>query len=290
MLRQLKINQSITTKDSESIGLYFSEVSKIPLLKDNEEQELFEKIAAGDEKALTTVINANLRFVISVAKQYQNKGIKIEDLINDGNEGLIKAAKKFDNSRGFKFISYAVWWIRQSILQSLVDHSRLIRLPNNQVNLISKFNKINAKLEQKYEREPSPQELEDALEELGLDKKIKDTYQLNLKVSSLDTPITDDDNMCLSDVIPNENSLSPDDGFLKESLKKDVLTVLKRLTGKQKDILCMYYGIGEYEAMTLEEIGSKLNLTRERVRQIKDLSIRILKSRNNSKILKQHMH
>lgn len=289
-MRQLKIGQSITNKDSESIGLYFSEVSKIPLLKDHEEQELFDKIAAGDEKALATVIKANLRFVISVAKQYQNKGIKIEDLINDGNEGLIKAAKKFDNSRGFKFISYAVWWIRQTILQSLVDNSRLIRLPNNQVNLLSKFNKINANLEQKYEREPSPEELEDALEELGLDKKIKDSYQLNLRVSSLDTPITEDENMSLSDIIPNQNSLSPDDDFLKESLKKDIIRVLNRLSDKQRDILCMYYGIGDYEAMTLEEIGNKLNLTRERVRQIKDLSIRILKSRNNCKILKQHMH
>ena len=289
-MRQLKISQSITNKESDSIGLYFSEVSKIPLLKDDEEQELFDKIAVGDENALDIVIKANLRFVISVAKQYQNKGIKIEDLINDGNEGLIKAAKKFDNSRGFKFISYAVWWIRQTILQSLVDHSRLIRLPNNQVNLLSKFNKINANLEQKYEREPSPEEIEDALEELGLDKKIKDSYQLNLKVSSLDTPITEDENMCLSDIIPNQNSLSPDDDFLKESLKKDVIRVLNRLSDKQRDILCMYYGIGDYEAMTLEEIGNKLNLTRERVRQIKDLSIRILKSRNNCKILKQHMH
>lgn len=286
-LRQLKIYKSITKRDTESINAYFAEVSQIPLLTDQQEYDLFQKVAEGDKKALDKVVQSNLRFVISVAKQYQNQGVGLEDLISDGNVGLIKAATRFDNSRGFKFISYAVWWIRQSIMQSISEHSRIIRLPVNHVNSINKINRINSKLEQELEREPTMEELSQALD--GLDIKIKDSLLLNVKMTSLDSPVKEGEDLFLYDIIENKNAERPDDGFIQESLLSDIEKVLKRLNNRQRTILCMYYGIMGFQQMTLEEIGEYFSLTRERVRQIRDFGIRMLKNRNNSKILKQHI-
>ncbi len=286
-LRQLKIYKSITKRDTESINAYFAEVSQIPLLTDQQEYYLFQKVAEGDKKALDKVVQSNLRFVISVAKQYQNQGVGLEDLISEGNVGLIKAATRFDNSRGFKFISYAVWWIRQSIMQSISEHSRIIRLPVNHVNSINKINRINSKLEQELEREPTIDELSQALD--GLDIKIKDSLLLNIKMTSLDSPVKEGEDLFLYDVIENKNAERPDDGFIQESLLSDIEKVLKRLNNRQRTILSMYYGIMGFQQMTLEEIGEYFSLTRERVRQIRDFGIRMLKNRNNSKILKQHI-
>ncbi len=286
-MRQLKIHKSITKRETESINSYFAEVSQIPLLTDNQEFELFQKVSEGDEVALGKVVKANLRFVISVAKQYQNQGVSFEDLISEGNFGLIKAAKKFDNSRGFKFISYAVWWIRQSMMQSISEHSRVIRLPVNHINAINKVNRIGVRLEQELEREPTLEELANVLE--GLDIKGKDAQIVNIKVTSLDAPVKDGEDMFLYDIIVNENSLSPDNAFVQESLISDLEKVLKGLGSRHRTILCMYYGIMGFQPMTLEEIGEYFELTRERVRQIKDLAIRLLKNRINSKILKQHI-
>lgn len=286
-MRQLKITKSITKRESESISLYLSEVSQIPLLKDGEEHELFQKITQGDKQAFQKVINANLRFVISVAKQYQNQGLELNDLINEGNLGLIKAATKFDTSRGFKFISYAVWWIRQSIMQSIAENCRIIRLPNNHINSLNKINRIGARLEQTLEREPTIEELEKAME--GLDIKVKDSLNLKTQMSSLDAPVKDGEDMFLYDIIENHNAVSPDNGFVKESMLSDMEKVLKKLNGRQRTILCMYFGIMGYQQMTLEEIGDYFDLTRERVRQIKDSAIRILKNHRNSSVLRQHI-
>lgn len=286
-MRQLKIYKSITKRETESITSYFSEVAQIPLLTETEEVSLFQKVAEGDTNALNKVIRSNLRFVISVAKQYQNQNISLEDLISEGNVGLIKAAKRFDNTRGFKFISYAVWWIRQSIMQSIAENSRAIRLPVNHIQSINKINKINSQLEQDLEREPTIDELTTILEELDI--KVKDSVMLNAKMTSLDAPVKDGEDLFLYDIIPNEDSTSPDQSFVKESLVSDLEKVLKKLNTRERTILCMYYGIIGFQAMTLEEIGDYFELTRERVRQIRDLAIRKLKNRANSHILKQHI-
>lgn len=285
-MRQLNIYKSITKRESESINTYFSEVSKIPLLTEKQEYDLFKKVSEGDEAALQQVINSNLRFVISVAKQYQNKGIQLEDLISDGNIGLIKAAKRFDNTRGFKFISYAVWWIRQTIMQSIAENSRLIRLPNNHINSINKITRISKEMEQELEREPTSEELIECLKSLNI--KIKDSMLVSIKVTSLDAPVKDGEDLFMYDIIENKDSVSPDSNFLHESLTKDLEKVLNKLNHRQKTIICMYYGLNGHQPMTLEEIGEYFNLTRERVRQIKDLAIRILKNRKNSSILKHH--
>lgn len=286
-MRQLKIYKSITKRETESITTYFAEVAQIPLLTEKEEQELFHLVGQGDEKALSKVVKANLRFVISVAKQYQNQGISLEDLISEGNFGLIKAAKRFDNTRGFKFISYGVWWIRQSILQSIAENSRAIRLPINHISSIHKINKITARIEQDLEREPTSTELQSILDELDI--KIKDVSHLNYKMTSLDAPIKDGEDLCLGDVIQNEDSMSPDHFFVKESLLTDLEKVLKHLNNRERTILSMYYGIIGFQHMNLEEIGEYFELTRERVRQIRDLAVRKLKNRINSNILKQHV-
>lgn len=286
-MRQLKIYKSITKRETESINSYFSEVAQIPLLTEVQEYNLFQRVAEGDDEALSLVIKANLRFVISVAKQYQNQGVSLEDMINDGNFGLIKAAKKFDNSRGFKFISYAVWWIRQSIMQSIAENARTIRLPVNQINTINKVNRIGAKLEQELEREPTMEELANVME--GLDLKGKDVQIVNVKITSLDAPVKDGEDMFLYDIIANEHSLSPDNAFVQESLHADIEKVLKRLNNRHRTVVCMYYGIMGFAPMTLEEIGEYFELTRERVRQIRDMAIRVLKNRANSTILKQHI-
>jgi RNA polymerase primary sigma factor len=288
-MRQLKITKSITKRESKSLDYYFSEVSKIKLLTEEEEHKLLQRVADGDKAALNDIVKANLRFVVSVAKQFQSQGLSLEDLISDGNVGLIKAAERFDNSRGFKFISYAVWWIRQSIMQSISDNGKLIRLPNNQNLAINKLNKTAQKLEIKLEREPTEQELAQVLEENEI--KVRDTMLSNTgRVASLDSPISSDsDDVLLSDCIANKETKSPDEFLIKESFSKDLEKILKNLQPRQRVIVCMYYGILGYQTMTLEEIGDYLDLTRERVRQIKDMTIRILKSNKNSKILRQHI-
>ncbi len=287
-MRQLKIYKSITKRDTESINSYFSEVSQIPLLNEGEEQTLFNRVTNGDKTALDKVVQANLRFVISVAKQYQNQGVGLEDLISEGNLGLIKAAQRFDTTRGFKFISYAVWWIRQAIMQSIAEHSRTIRLPNNHINSINKINRTAVLLEQQLEREPTLEELEKALEEFDI--KVKDSYSYTTRMTSLDAPVINGEDMFLYDIIENHNSEKPDVNFIHESLLSDIEKVMKQLNNRQRTIMCMYYGIMGFQQMTLEEIGEYFSLTRERVRQIKDMAIRILKNHKNSKVLKQHIN
>jgi len=286
-MRQLKITKRITNRDSESITKYFNEISKIPLLTDTQEIDLAKKATSGDDKALDKLVRGNLRFVISVAKQYQNRGLPLEDLVNEGNLGLIKAAKKFDSNRGFKFISYAVWWIRQAIMQSLAEQSRLIRIPSNQTSSIYKVNKAISNLEQILEREPTDDEVQQSLE--GIDVKVKDVRMMTGRTVSLETPISEDDGaLTLMDFIPNKDSISPDSDLNKESMKADLEKVLDRLTPRQKSVVCMYFGLLGQQAMTLEEIGEYFELTRERVRQIKDGALKILKCRVNSSILRQH--
>jgi RNA polymerase primary sigma factor len=288
-MKQLKIQKLITQRNSDSIGSYFSDISKIPLISAQEEYELFENILKGDQLAFNKVINSNLRFVISVAKQYQNQGLGLEDLISEGNIGLIKAAQKFDNKKGFKFISYAVWWIRQSIMQSIAENSRTIRLPNNHINAMNKIYKTSALLEQELEREPTIEELDNVLKDLDI--KVRENYILSNsnKTISLDLPINDKEDTSLYEVIENKVSESPDEVFIKESFYSDIEKVLKRMpNNRQRIIICMYYGLIGYQPMTLEEIGEYCGLTRERVRQIKEIGIKYLRLRKNSKILKEH--
>ncbi len=286
-MRQLKITKRITSRDSESITKYFNEVSKIPLLTAEEENELAQKSSAGDEVALEKIVKSNLRFVISVAKQYQNRGLPLEDLVNDGNFGLIRAAKKFDSNRGFKFISYAVWWIRQAIMQSLAEQSRMIRIPNNQTASLHKINKAITKLEQQLEREPTNEELETALD--GIDVNIRDLKMIMGRTISLDSPMgNEDDSLTLLDCTIDKNGSNPDEELNKDSMKSDLVKVLDRLTSRQKSVICMYFGLLGQQAMTLEEIGEYFELTRERVRQIKDGALKVLKCRNNSSVLRQH--
>ncbi len=287
LMRQLKNTKRITNRDSESITKCFNEVNKIPLLTNEEESELAKKASSGDEVALDRLVKGNLRFVISVAKQYQNRGLPFEDLVNDGNIGLIKAAKKFDNDRGFKFISYAVWWIRQAIMQSIAEQSRMIKIPNNQTNSLYKINKAFSKLEQELEREPTDSELEQALD--GLNINIKDLKFVVGRTVSLDSPVADDEGaLTLLDCTENKNSVSPDEELNKESMSSDLSKVLNRLTPKQKSVICMYYGLQGKQPMTLEEIGESFELTRERVRQIKDMGLKVLKCHVNSSVLRQY--
>jgi RNA polymerase primary sigma factor len=286
-MRQLKITKRITSRDSESITKYFNEVNKIPLLTAEQESDFAKKASTGDEDALDKLVKGNLRFVISVAKQYQNRGLPLEDLVNDGNVGLIRAAKKFDNNRGFKFISYAVWWIRQAIMQSLAEQSRMIRIPNNQTASLYKINKAYARLEQQLEREPTDEELEKSLE--GMDINIKDLKLVIGRTVSLDSPVGDEDgSLTLLDCTADRDSMSPDDELNKESMKSDLVKVLDRLTPRQKSVICMYFGLLGQQSMTLEEIGEHFDLTRERVRQVKDGALKVLKCRNNSSVLRQH--
>lgn len=291
-MRQLKITQKITNRDSDSISKYFTEVNKIPLLTDTEEIELAYKVSQGDEAAMSKLVESNLRFVISVAKQYQNRGLPLQDIINEGNFGLIKAAKKFDNNRGFKFISYAVWWIRQAIMQSLAEQSRMIRVPSNQMASINKVNRVISRLEQTLEREPTDIEIHDSLKEFeGVDLKVKELRQIIGRTVSLESPMSEEDGaLTLLDYIPNVDSISPDSNLNKESMKSDFEKVLSKLTPRQKSVVCMYFGLLGKQTMTLEEIGENLDLTRERVRQIKDGALRTLKCRGNSSVLKQYFN
>ncbi len=285
-MRQLKITKSITNRESASLDKYLQEIGKEDLITVEEEVELAQRIRKGDQAALEKLTKANLRFVVSVAKQYQNQGLSLPDLINEGNLGLIKAAEKFDETRGFKFISYAVWWIRQSILQALAEQSRIVRLPLNQVGSLNKINKAFAKFEQEHERTPSPEELANALD---LPKeKVSDTLRVSGRHVSVDAPFADGEDNSLLDVLVNSDSPNADRGLISESLGTEVERALSTLTEREKDIVKYFFGIGCQE-MTLEEIGEQFGLTRERVRQIKEKAIRRLRHNSRSKLLKSYL-
>ena len=285
-MRQLKITKSITNRESASLDKYLQEIGKEDLITVEEEVELAQRIRKGDQEALDKLTKANLRFVVSVAKQYQNQGLSLPDLINEGNLGLIKAAEKFDETRGFKFISYAVWWIRQSILQALAEQSRIVRLPLNQVGSLNKINKAFARFEQEHERVPSPEEL---AQELALPReKVTDTLRVAGRHISVDAPFADGEDNSLLDVLVNPDSPNADRGLINESLATEVERALETLTERERDIIRYFFGIGCSE-MTLEEIGEKFDLTRERVRQIKEKAIRRLRHSSRSKLLKSYL-
>ena len=285
-MRQLKITKSITNRESASLDKYLQEIGKEDLITVEEEVELAQRIRKGDQEALEKLTKANLRFVVSVAKQYQNQGLSLPDLINEGNLGLIKAAEKFDETRGFKFISYAVWWIRQSILQALAEQSRIVRLPLNQVGSLNKINKAFARYEQEHERVPSPEEL---AQELELPReKVTDTLRVAGRHISVDAPFADGEDNSLLDVLVNPDSPNADRGLINESLATEVDRALETLTERERDIIRYFFGIGCSE-MTLEEIGEKFDLTRERVRQIKEKAIRRLRHSSRSKLLKSYL-
>ena len=285
-MRQLKITKSITNRESASLDKYLQEIGKEELISVEEEVELAQRIKKGDKEALEKLTKANLRFVVSVAKQYQNQGLSLPDLINEGNLGLIKAAEKFDETRGFKFISYAVWWIRQSILQALAEQSRIVRLPLNQVGSLNKINKAFARFEQEHERTPSAEELANELE---LPKeKVTDTLRVAGRHISVDAPFADGEDNSLLDVLVNADSPNADRGLINESLATEVDRALEILTERERDIIRYFFGIGCSE-MTLEEIGEKFDLTRERVRQIKEKAIRKLRQSNRAGILRSYL-
>ncbi len=285
-MRQLKITKSITNRESASLDKYLQEIGKEDLITVEEEVELAQRIRKGDQEALEKLTKSNLRFVVSVAKQYQNQGLSLPDLINEGNLGLIKAAEKFDETRGFKFISYAVWWIRQSILQALAEQSRIVRLPLNQVGSLNKINKAFARFEQEHERVPSPEEL---AQELELPReKVTDTLRVAGRHISVDAPFADGEDNSLLDVLVNPDSPNADRGLINESLATEVDRALETLTERERDIIRYFFGIGCSE-MTLEEIGEKFDLTRERVRQIKEKAIRRLRHSSRSALLKSYL-
>ncbi len=285
-MRQLKITKSITNRESASLDKYLQEIGREDLITVEEEVELAQRIKKGDQVALEKLTRANLRFVVSVAKQYQNQGLSLPDLINEGNLGLIKAAEKFDETRGFKFISYAVWWIRQSILQALAEQSRIVRLPLNQVGSLNKINKAFSKFEQEHERKPSPEELAESLE-LPADK-VADTLRVSGRHVSVDAPFVDGEDNSLLDVLVNNDSPNADRALIMESLAKEIYRALATLTERESDIIRLFFGIGCQE-MTLEEIGERFGLTRERVRQIKEKAIRRLRHTSRSKLLKGYL-
>ena len=284
-MRQLKITRSITNRESASLDKYLQEISRQELITVDEEVELARRIHEGDEAAFEKLVNANLRFVVSVAKQYQNQGLSLPDLINEGNVGLIKAAQKFDETRGFKFISYAVWWIRQSILQALAEQSRTIRVPLNQSGLINRVLKAQAQFEQQYERRASAEELAEMLD-LPIDK-VNEVMKINGRAVSVDAPFADGEDNSLLDVLPNNDSPMADNGLNQESLALEVSRVLSQLPSREREILKMFFGIG-YPEMTLEEIGTRFELTRERVRQIKEKAIRHLRG-SRSQLLMSYL-
>ncbi|WP_448699974.1 RNA polymerase sigma factor RpoD/SigA [Mucilaginibacter sp. AW1-3] len=285
-MRQLKITQSITNRESQSLDKYLHEIGKVDLITAEEEVILAQKIREGDQAALERLTKTNLRFVVSVAKQYQNQGLTLGDLINEGNLGLIKAAKRFDETKGFKFISYAVWWIRQSILQAIAEQSRIVRLPLNQVGSLSKISKAFSKLEQEYEREPSPEELADILETTV--DKISDTLSNSGRHVSMDAPFVQGEENTLLDVLEN-HELSTDSNLINESLSEEIKRSLSTLTEREKEIIVLFFGLGTNHQLSLEEIGEKFNLTRERVRQIKDKALQRLRHTSRSKILKSYL-
>jgi len=280
-MRQLKISKQITNRESQSLDKYLQEIGKVDLLTADEEVVLAKRIREGDQLALEKLTKANLRFVVSVAKQYQNQGLSLGDLINEGNLGLIKAAQRFDETRGFKFISYAVWWIRQSILQALAEQSRIVRLPLNRVGSLNKISKTFSELEQKFEREPSPEELAEVLEVSA--SEVVDTMKISGR------HVVQGEENSLLDVLENDGDEKPDDGLMTDSLRKEVQRALSTLTSREADVITLYFGLNGEHAMTLEEIGEKFNLTRERVRQIKEKAIRRLRHTSRSKTLKPYL-
>ena len=286
-MRQLKISKQITNRESQSLDKYLQEIGKVDLLTADEEVVLAKRIREGDQLALEKLTKANLRFVVSVAKQYQNQGLSLGDLINEGNLGLIKAAQRFDETRGFKFISYAVWWIRQSILQALAEQSRIVRLPLNRVGSLNKISKTFSELEQKIEREPSPDEMAEVLEITA--SEVVDSMKISGRHVSMDAPFVQGEENSLLDVLENDGDEKPDDGLMTDSLRKEVQRALSTLTQREADVITLYFGLNGEHAMTLEEIGEKFNLTRERVRQIKEKAIRRLRHTSRSKTLKPYL-
>jgi RNA polymerase primary sigma factor len=288
-MRQLKIIKQVTNRETASLDKYLQEIGRVDLITAEEEVELAQRIKAGDKIALEKLTKANLRFVVSVSKQYQNQGLSLPDLINEGNLGLIKAAQRFDETRGFKFISYAVWWIRQSILQALAEQSRIVRLPLNKIGSINKINKAYSTLEQRYERPPSAQELADLLE-IPVEE-VKQSLQNSGRHLSMDAPLKDGDESSsnMYDVLQSSESPSPEKELLHESLRKEIERSLVTLTQREADVIRLYFGLNGKNALTLEEIGERFDLTRERVRQIKEKAIRRLKHTSRSKILKTYL-
>ena len=286
-MRQLKISKQITNRESQSLDKYLQEIGKVDLLTPDEEVTLAQRIKEGDQLALEKLTKANLRFVVSVAKQYQNQGLSLGDLINEGNLGLIKAAQRFDETRGFKFISYAVWWIRQSILQALAEQSRIVRLPLNRVGSLNKISKTFSALEQKFEREPSPDELAEVLEVTTAE--VVDTMKISGRHVSMDAPFVQGEENSLLDVLENDTEETPDQELMNDSLRREVQRALSTLTQREADVITLYFGLNGEHSMTLEEIGEKFNLTRERVRQIKEKAIRRLRHTSRSKALKPYL-
>ena len=287
-MRQLKITKSITNRESQSLEKYLQEIGKVELVSPEDEVKLARLIKQGDQKALDRLTKGNLRFVVSVAKQYQNQGLSLPDLINEGNLGLIKAAQRFDETRGFKFISYAVWWIRQSILQSLAEQARIVRLPLNKVGLTNRIQKTYSQLEQQFEREPSTEEVAEALE---MDiEEVAASMGISARHVSMDSPMSDGEENTLLDVLENPNAEKTDgDLMYKESLKTEIERSLTTLTERQKEVICFFFGIGVDHPMSLEDIGEKFSLTRERVRQIKDKAITKLKTNTRCQVLRTYL-
>ena len=286
-MRQLKITKQVTNRETASLDKYLQEIGKVDLITAEQEVELARRIKQGDKKALEELTKANLRFVVSVSKQYQNQGLSLPDLINEGNLGLIKAAQRFDETRGFKFISYAVWWIRQSILQALAEQSRIVRLPLNKIGSINKINKATAKLEQKYEREPDYREIAGILDMTV--NEVKESKRNAGRHVSMDAPLIQDEDNNMYDILKSEESITPETGLLYESLRKEIDRAISTLTQREADVIRLYFGLNGGHPMTLEEIGEKFDLTRERVRQIKEKAIRRLKQTSRSRILKSYL-
>ncbi len=286
-MRQLKITKQVTNRETASLDKYLQEIGKVDLISADEEVALAQRIKQGDRAALEKLTKSNLRFVVSVSKQYQNQGLSLPDLINEGNLGLIKAAQRFDETRGFKFISYAVWWIRQSILQALAEQSRIVRLPLNKIGSINKINKAYAKLEQVYEREPNAEEIAELLE--ITETEVKDSMRNSGRHISMDAPLVQDEDNNLYDVLKSDEVITPETELLYDSLRKEIDRAISTLTGREVDVIKLYFGLNGSHPMTLEEIGEKFQLTRERVRQIKEKAIRRLKQTSRCKILKSYL-
>ncbi len=286
-MRQLKIVKQVTNRNTASLEKYLQEIGKVDLLTAEQEVQLAQRIKAGDDEALEHLVKANLRFVVSVAKQYQNQGLSLPDLINEGNLGLIKAAQRFDETRGFKFISYAVWWIRQSILQALAEQARIVRLPLNKIGDINKINKVYASLEQQLEREPGVDEIAN---EMDLDeKKIKDSVQTSRRHVSVDAPLVQDEDNTMLDVLKSEETVTPEDGLIYDSLKIEIERAISTLSPKEADVIRYFFGLNGNSPLTLDEIGHMFGLTRERVRQIKEKGLRKLKHTSKNKLLKSYL-
>ena len=287
-MRQLKITKQVTNRETASLDKYLQEIGRVDLITAEEEVELARKIKQGDESALNRLVKANLRFVVSVSKQYQNQGLSLPDLINEGNLGLIKAAQRFDETRGFKFISYAVWWIRQSILQALAEQSRIVRLPLNKIGSINKINKAYAKLEQQLEREPTADEVADTMDLMP--QEVFETLRNSGRHVSMDAPLSiNDEGGSMYDVMEEKDSLSPDKELLIDSLRQEIERSLNTLTTREADVVRLYFGLNGATSLTLEEIGARFDLTRERVRQIKEKAVRRLKHTSRSKLLKTYL-